>query len=744
MKRLVPSILSMLMLISAPPMLAQFNTPSVDGIISAGEYGIHTNGQNQETNASQTWFMTWDNTNLYLALTTANINEGAVLYIDKNPLIPINGGANADGTIVGQPYDNTDFAALPFRADFVTYFKSGYREYRTSNSSNGWTAASTGFGSYAENAGTNTRELAIPWSLLGGRPASFAWYSYATSGGGFVYGQVPVENAGGMIGVGARYARYYIVNGTNDGASVRPFSRNSYVFNSATDESTFGAITVYDFTMNSPGRTITRSTGAWTIGGALRIENGTISFGSVTDAASVAGDVTVASTGTITLSTAIGGDLNLGGNLVVNGTLTPNHRTITFDGTAPQIVTGGGVTFDYLAIDNDAGLVLTATTTVNDGLILTNGRILLGNISLILAVGATITGGSAASFVATTESGSLQLNGVGGSTDFVFPVGTSTTYNPVTINNSGTADNFAVRVQSSFDSTNPPNLADHVLTRQWTIVEAAPGGSNVTLTLQWNNTDSMGSQFNPVTNGVQIGRWTGTQWNGTTAVLRGTGPFTATASGFTEFSPFGVGNNAQGSLPVQLASFTGRRISEERVRLNWRTISELNNYGFYVQRRMDGLSDWETIQHSFVAGHGTTHEPRDYSYTDHTAIGLTIQYRLQQIDFDGTVHFSEPITVHSPTDVGEAVPREFALMQNYPNPFNPWTEIRFSVARTEKATLDVFNALGQKVATLFDGVAEAGYDHRVRFDAADLASGVYYYILRSGEQTAIRKLIVMK
>jgi hypothetical protein len=254
----------------------------------------------------------------------------------------------------------------------------------------------------------------------------------------------------------------------------------------------------------------------------------------------------------------------------------------------------------------------------------------------------------------------------------------------------------------------------------------------------------MGSQFNPVTNGVQIGRWTGTQWNGTTAVLGGTGPFTATAAGFTEFSPFGVGNNSQGSLPVQLASFTGRRISEERVRLNWRTISELNNYGFYVQRRMNGLSDWETIQNSFIAGNGTTHEPRDYSYTDHTAIGSTIQYRLQQVDFDGTVHFSEPITVHSPTDVGEAVPREFALMQNYPNPFNPWTQIRFSVARTEKATLDVFNALGQKVATLFDGVAEAGHDHRVRFDAADLASGVYYYILRSGEQSAIRKLIVMK
>ena len=77
--------------------------------------------------------MTWDNTNLYVAITNANLNEGAIIYIDASPLTPPNGGTNADGNLSGFDYDNTDVSSLPFRADFVTYFKDGYREFRNSD-----------------------------------------------------------------------------------------------------------------------------------------------------------------------------------------------------------------------------------------------------------------------------------------------------------------------------------------------------------------------------------------------------------------------------------------------------------------------------------------------------------------------------------------------------------------------------------------------------------------------------------
>jgi hypothetical protein len=93
---------------------------------------------------------------------------------------------------------------------------------------------------------------------------------------------------------------------------------------------------------------------------------------------------------------------------------------------------------------------------------------------------------------------------------------------------------------------------------------------------------------------------------------------------------------------------------------------------------------------------------------------------------------------------GFAVPKQFVLFQNYPNPFNPSTTIKFSVEETGHAMLDVWNILGQHVATLFDGFAETGRYHRVEFDASKVASGVYIYSLNSNNKRELKKFIVLK
>jgi hypothetical protein len=182
--------------------------------------------------------MSWDDTNLYIAISNANVFEGAVFYIDTNPLSPANDGTDTDGTLVGQNYDSTNFTSLPFRADFVAYYKNGYREYRTADGSNGWSAQTTGFGSYADN-GASVREIAIPWSDIacgvtdfGGsdRPPSFSFFHYVTSGSGFVYGQVPTTNAGGTFGTTADYANYYLINDTTVGSGTPPFSNERNVY----------------------------------------------------------------------------------------------------------------------------------------------------------------------------------------------------------------------------------------------------------------------------------------------------------------------------------------------------------------------------------------------------------------------------------------------------------------------------------------------------------------------------------
>ena len=89
------------------------------------------------------------------------------------------------------------------------------------------------------------------------------------------------------------------------------------------------------------------------------------------------------------------------------------------------------------------------------------------------------------------------------------------------------------------------------------------------------------------------------------------------------------------------------------------------------------------------------------------------------------------------TDIEEAgVPTDFALMQNYPNPFNPSTSITFSMPQAESVNLSVFNLLGQRVATLLDGVQMASGQHTVSFDARNLPTGIYIYQLQAGTSFA--------
>jgi hypothetical protein len=119
-------------------------------------------------------------------------------------------------------------------------------------------------------------------------------------------------------------------------------------------------------------------------------------------------------------------------------------------------------------------------------------------------------------------------------------------------------------------------------------------------------------------------------------------------------------------------------------------------------------------------------------------------FRLKQIDLDGTIHYAEPIQITLVTSVSYSTPLTYSLSQNYPNPFNPETRIRFSVENNGRATFRVYNLIGQEVATLFDAIAEAGRYYEVKFDGAKLTSGVYFYKLENGKNSALKKLMLVK
>ncbi|MBI3111003.1 MAG: CHRD domain-containing protein [Ignavibacteriales bacterium] len=92
----------------------------------------------------------------------------------------------------------------------------------------------------------------------------------------------------------------------------------------------------------------------------------------------------------------------------------------------------------------------------------------------------------------------------------------------------------------------------------------------------------------------------------------------------------------------------------------------------------------------------------------------------------------------------DVIPVEFMLDQNYPNPFNPATTITYRLARTGTVSLSVFNTLGQLVATLVDGLQEAGI-HNITFEAGSLPSGIYLYRLTAGGATVqAKKMMLLK
>jgi hypothetical protein len=187
-------------------------------------------------------------------------------------------------------------------------------------------------------------------------------------------------------------------------------------------------------------------------------------------------------------------------------------------------------------------------------------------------------------------------------------------------------------------------------------------------------------------------------------------------------------------VPVELISFNALQVND-KVELNWTTASEVNNFGFEIQKKLEGYN-WTTI--GFKEGYGTTHEKQFYSFSDFNIYKNEILfYRLKQIDFDGSFEYSKEIEV----EIG--IPYKYALYKNYPNPFNPTTKLRFTISDLRFVELKVYDVLGKKVATLVNEIKEPG-EYEVEWNASKLSSGVYFYRLKAGSFIQTNKMILNK
>ena len=197
--------------------------------------------------------------------------------------------------------------------------------------------------------------------------------------------------------------------------------------------------------------------------------------------------------------------------------------------------------------------------------------------------------------------------------------------------------------------------------------------------------------------------------------------------------------DANNPTPVELTSFSARYI-RDNVELNWQTATELNNYGFAIERSRDG-EIWEEID--FVEGAGNSFSPKSYTYTDLLDSDLKsvpqLAYRLRQIDRDGTTDYSNIVFVTL-----AALPAGVELYDAYPNPFNPSTTLTFSLDAPVPVKVRVYNVFGQEVVTLLDNAELGAGVHTLAFRGSALPSGSYVVVLNAAGVTRYQRIVLNK
>jgi hypothetical protein len=205
-----------------------------------------------------------------------------------------------------------------------------------------------------------------------------------------------------------------------------------------------------------------------------------------------------------------------------------------------------------------------------------------------------------------------------------------------------------------------------------------------------------------------------------------------------------VATSWESALPIQISSFRGAVDDAATITLTWVTLSEIDNYGFEVQRSENAGGNFVTVS-GLIPGHNTTTEPQTYTFTDRAVPPGRWFYRLKSIALDQSVSYSDVIDISNVASVaqGDKIPRRFELLQSYPNPFNPRTVIRSQLPVASNVKLVVYDVLGQEVAVLVNERRAAG-SYQDTFDGSGQPSGVYFYRMVAGSFVASGRMMLVK
>lgn len=408
----------------------------------------------------------------------------------------------------------------------------------------------------------------------------------------------------------------------------------------------------------------------------------------------------------------------------------------SFDGSLGKVILSGsstqtvpGVTYGSLEVDGGSTKSFSGNATVTGNLDLVDGYVVLGANNLTLGQNATVTNSSAQSFVVTNSTGvviSENMGATGNTAAVLFPVGSdASAYTPVTITNAGDMDNINVRVITGvYDTYNgeTPNgtlQIANAVDKTWFINEAVAGGSDATVTVQWNVTDELAA-FNNTNCQVSHYNTTTNEWeSGPMSAAAGTGPFTQTRTGVQSFSPFGVGSEGS-PLPIDLVSFTGELFNDD-ARLTWVTVNEFNMQNYVLERSVDMGKSFSSVAILPVEGNNKVGKTT-YRHTDEKVRALKAEkifYRLKMREVSGKYKYSNVVSIHVDSKIARG------MIDAYPNPVSGSTLFVRMPAETNQAiSLIVTDMAGKTLNTVHYKAGEYAAD-AVPVSINGLAQGMY-------------------
>jgi len=359
-----------------------------------------------------------------------------------------------------------------------------------------------------------------------------------------------------------------------------------------------------------------------------------------------------------------------------------------------------------------------------------------------------------AHYAGTDTSGKFfQTNGLGylykdhiGSTNFVFPIGTlpqTGSYTPFTLKNDSIVDNFGIRVAdgqyASYDSNGAgigsPLTLDR-LQKTWVLNEDVPGGSKVSIAMQWSALQE-GSGFTRDSSVLDIYNTSTSSFSFEyNTTVSGSNPYVLSVANINNVSfaktPLSL-MNLSVALPVELYTFNVVRVNNDGY-LTWETLSEKDNDYFGVERSVNGYTFTNIGK---VKGQGHSVSALDYSYTDKDIMALdvnTVYYRLRQVNYDGTYTYSLIHALRMDNNHSDAV-------SVYPNPTAGTLHLNITTAENKKIEISVSDAIGHVLYSHTSDIVSGS--NEMLMNISPYPSGLYLVKVTSAAEQYVYRIIKM-